>query len=148
MKIEMPEPIHRTTCRVLYGDTDAAGVVYYANYLRFFEIGRTEYMRELVRTYRDLEEQGLILPVVECYARYKAPAVYDDQLTIETTLLELKSVSCRFNYQIWRTAPAGPAATLLVKGSTVHAAVDRQGKLTKLPAALLEQLKNSRCRPQ
>ena len=140
MNLSMPEPVHTTTCRVLYGDTDAAGVVYYANYLRFFEKARTEYMRDLVRvTYRDIEKQGLLLPVIECYSRYKAPAAYDDLLIIETSLAELKNVSCRFNYRIYRN-DNDISRTLLAKGYTVHASVKRDGKLTKLPPQLLAKL--------
>jgi acyl-CoA thioester hydrolase len=139
MNLAMPAPVHTTTYRVLYGDTDAAGVVYYANYLRFFEKGRTEYMRDLVLTYREIEEQGLLLPVVECYSRYKAPAGYDDLLTIETSLAELKNVSCRFNYRIYKNG-IDNNRTLLARGYTVHAAVNRDGRLTKLPQQLLERL--------
>ena len=139
MNFSMPEPVHQTTYRVLYGDTDAAGVVYYANYLRFFERGRTEYMREMVLTYRDIENQGLILPVIESYSRYKAPAAYDDLLVIETSLVELKNVSCRFNYRIYRNDNDN-SRTLLAKGYTVHASVNRNGKLTRFPANLIEKL--------
>ena len=140
MKLSMPEPVHKTTCRVLYGDTDAAGVVYYANYLRYFEKGRTEYMRDLVLTYREIEDLGLLLPVIECYSRYKAPASYDDLLTIETSLSELKNVSCRFNYRIYKNG-SDNSLTLLAKGHTVHASVNREGRLTRLPAHVLEKLK-------
>ena len=140
MNLIMPEPVHTSSCRVLYGDTDAAGVVYYANYLRFFEKGRTEYMRDLALTYREIESQGLLLPVIECYSRYKAPAAYDDLLVIETSLAELKNVSCRFNYRIYRNA-CNKSRILLAKGYTVHASVNRDGKLTKLPEPLLEKLK-------
>ena len=140
MNLSMSEPVHQTTYRVLYGDTDAAGVVYYANYLRFFEKGRTEYMREMVLTYRDIESQGLILPVIESYSRYKAPAAYDDLLIIETSLVELKNVSCRFNYRIYRNDNDN-SKTLLAKGYTVHASVNRNGKLTRFPNDLIEKLK-------
>ncbi len=140
MNLAMQEPIHRTECRVLYGDTDAAGVVYYGNYMRYFEQGRTEYMRDLVQTYREIESQGLVLPVIECYTRYKAPAAYDDLLVIETSLVELKNVSCRFNYRIYRKDEED-TLTLLAKGFTVHASVDRNGKLTRLPAELIGKLK-------
>ena len=140
MNLSMPEPVHKTTCRVLYGDTDAAGVVYYANYLRYFERGRTEYMRDLVLTYREIEDLGLLLPVIECYSRYKAPASYDDLLTIETSLSELKNVSCRFNYRIYKNG-SDNSLTLLAKGHTVHASVNREGRLTRLPAHVLEKLK-------
>jgi acyl-CoA thioester hydrolase len=139
MNLSMPEPVHKTTYRVLYGDTDAAGVVYYANYLRYFEKGRTEYMRDLVMTYREIEEQGLVLPVIECYSRYKAPAAYDDLLIIETSLVELKSISCRFNYRIFKIDNSD-VRSLLANGYTVHASVNCKGKLTSLPAQLLEKL--------
>ena len=139
MNLAMVEPVHKTTCRVLYGDTDAAGVVYYANYLRYFEKGRTEYMRNLVMTYREIEAQGLVLPVIECYSRYKAPAAYDDLLTIETSLVQVKQVSCRFNYRIYKNN-SDLDRTFLAKGYTVHASIDRSGKLTRLPEELLEKL--------
>lgn len=140
MKLAMQKPIHRTECRVLYGDTDAAGIVYYGNYMRYFEQGRTEFMRDLVQTYREIEDQGLVLPVIECYARYKAPAAYDDQLVIETSLTDLKNVSCRFSYRIYRKEDGG-SLKLLVKGYTVLASVDRSGKLTRLPSELMDKLK-------
>jgi len=139
MNLSMPEPVHKTSYRVLYGDTDAAGVVYYANYLRYFEKGRTEYMRDLVMTYREIEELGLVLPVIECYSRYKAPAAYDDLLIIETSLAELKSISCRFNYRIYKIDNSD-IRSLLAKGYTVHASVNRNGKLTELPDQLFEKL--------
>ena len=140
MNISMPDPIHRSTCRVLYGDTDAAGVVYYGNYMRYFEQGRTEFMRYLGLTYREIENQGIVLPVIECYARYKAPAAYDDLLIIETSIIELKKVSCRFNYRIKRQEK-DDSLTLLAKGYTVHASVDTSGKLIRLPGDLIEKLK-------
>ncbi|MDX2433085.1 MAG: thioesterase family protein [Desulfobacterales bacterium] len=142
MNLSMPEPVHQTTYRVLYGDTDAAGVVYYANYLRYFEKGRTEYMRDLVMTYKKIEDLGLLLPVIECYSRYKAPASYDDLLTIETSLAELKNVSCRFNYRIYKN-DSDNSRTLLAKGYTVNASVNRDGKLTRLPAHILEKLQKN-----
>ena len=135
--IPMPEPIHRHKCRVLYGDTDSGGVVYYANYLRYFEAGRTEFMRDLVSSYKELEDMGYILPVVECYARYKASAFYDDLLVIETSLVEVKKVSCRFHYRITREGED----KLLLTGYTVNAVTNRDGKLTKLPADFVERLK-------
>jgi len=147
MNLSMPEPVHTSTYRVLYGDTDAAGVVYYANYLRYFERGRTEYMRDLVMTYHEIENLGLVLPVIECYSRYKAPAAYDDLLTIETSLVELTNFSCRFNYRIYRY-DSNDSRTLLAKGYTVHASVNREGKLTKLPAQLLAKFEKILSVPQ
>ncbi len=140
MQTKMIEPIFTTHCRVLYGDTDAGGVVYNANYLRYFEIGRTEYMREWVCSYSDIEKRGIILPVTECYTRFKAPARYDDLVTIETSLAELRKVSCRFNYRITRKEVDIERPKLLVKGFTVHASVNREGKLTPLPPEIIEKL--------
>ena len=140
MTIDKTSHIHRTTCRVLYGDTDAGGVVYNANYLRYFEIGRTELMREWVCSYREIEKQGIVLPVTECYTRFKAPAFYDDLLTIETSLAELKSLTCRFNYRICRKNLETERPQLLTRGFTVHAAVTREGKLTRLPEGIIRKL--------
>ncbi len=125
----MPEPVHRLEMRVLYGDTDAGRVVYYGNYYRFFEAGRTEFLRACGATYRQLEEQGYILPVVESHARYKAPARYDDLLVIETSILDIKRMSCRFNHRIFRKGDD----RLLVRGHTVHAVIDSGGRLTRFP---------------
>jgi len=80
LRLPMDEPVFQVRYRVIYGDTDAGGVVYNANYLRFFEIGRSEMMRAWAMPYREIEKQGFILPVTETYLRYKAPARYDDLL--------------------------------------------------------------------
>lgn len=136
LKIVMPDSAHCCDYRVLYGDTDAGGVVYNANYLRFFEMGRTEFMREQVLSYRDLEEKGFILPVVESYLRFKAPAFYDDLLVVKTFITDVKEISCRFNYHILRKTDD----KLLVKGFTIHASIGRDGKLRKLPSDLFLKL--------
>ena len=133
---------HRTSYRVIYGDTDAAAVVYNANYLRFFEIGRTELMREKVCSYREIEASGILLPVTECFIRYKAFACYDDLLIIETKLVELKQVSCKFSYRILRDTADSNKEQLIAKGYTVHAAVGSDGKLTRLPSELVPRLQN------
>lgn len=140
----MEEPVFRTEYRVIYGDTDAGGVVYNANYLRFLEIGRTEMMRAWAMPYREIEEQGLILPVTESYLRYKAPAFYDDLVSIAVSLAELKKVSCRFHYRITRTC--GEKEQLLVKGFTNHACVNRQGKLTPFPETIRQRIDGIRQR--
>lgn len=136
----MPKTVHRTTVRVLYGDTDAGGVVYNANFLRYFEVGRTELMRESVCSYLAIEKMGFILPVTECWTRYKAPAFYDDLLTIETWVEEVTPIKCRFNYRVVRPEEGLERAKLLVKGYTVHVAVTRQGKLTRLPDEIITKL--------
>jgi acyl-CoA thioester hydrolase len=136
----MPEHIFKTTVRVLYGDTDAGGVVYNANFLRYFEIGRTELMREWICSYSDIEKLGFVLPVTECWSRYKAPAFYDDVLIIETAITELSTVKCKFSYRICRKKEGIERPKLLVKGYTVHAAVTREGKLTRLPGEIVGKI--------
>lgn len=132
--------VYKLTHRVIYGDTDAGGVVYNANFLRYFEKGRTEMMRDWVCSYREIEALGLILPVTECFARYKSPAFYDDLLDIETSIAELRKFSCRFNYKITRKDDHRSKPTLVVKGYTIHAAVTREGKLTRLPENIMVKL--------
>jgi acyl-CoA thioester hydrolase len=123
------------TLRVIYGDTDQMGVVYYANYLRYFEAARNEFIRAKGLRYRDFEEQyGLVLPVIEAHASYKVPAKYDDLLTVEISLAEAKRASARFDYRILREG------TLLATGHTVHACVDLEGRPRRFPAELLERL--------
>ena len=138
----MKQESHRTTYRVIYGDTDAAAVVYNANYLRFFEIGRTELMREKVCTYKQIQDMGILLPVTECFVRYKAFACYDDLLQIETKLVELKKVSCKFSYKILRKNEETGKEQLIAKGYTVHASISREGKLSPLPTALVPLLQD------
>ena len=121
--------------RVIYGDTDQMGVVYYANYLRFFEAARNEFIRAKGLRYRDFEERfDLVLPVIEAHASYKVPAKYDDLLTIEIALAEARRASARFDYRILRDG------TLLATGHTVHACVDLQGRPRRFPAELLAAL--------
>ena len=124
-----------TRIRVIYGDTDQMGVVYYANYLRYFEAGRSEFIRAKGLRYRDFEEQfGLLLPVAEAAVSYRAPARYDDLLDLEVRLGEVRRASARFDYRLLREG------TLLATGHTVHACVDAGGRLQRLPAALVEKL--------
>ncbi|NPA94503.1 MAG: acyl-CoA thioesterase [Thermodesulfobacteria bacterium] len=121
--------------RVIYGDTDRAGVVYYANYLRLFEMGRTEWMRARLGTpYRELEGMGVLFPVVEAHVRYKAPAGYDDLLEISTGLSEWSPVTLTFCYEIKRDGK------ILVTGSTKHAAANTTGRLTRIPKELSDAL--------
>jgi len=144
----MPEHIFKTTVRVLYGDTDAGGVVYNANFLRYFEIGRTELMRAWVCSYNEIEKLGFVLPVTECWSRYKAPAYYDDLLIIETSITELSYLKCKFSYKILRKAEELDRPKLLVKGYTVHAAVTREGKLTRLPKEIIQKMAQFSCDPE
>ncbi len=125
----------KTEIRVIYGDTDQMGVVYYGNYLRFFEAGRNEFIRARGMRYRDFEaDHGLRLPVTEAQVHYRSPARYDDLLTIETTLVELRRASARFGYRVLR------GEEVLATGATVHACVDLEGRVQRLPAALVARL--------
>ena len=136
LKISLTEPVHLCSYRVLYGDTDAGGVVYNANYLRLFELGRSSFMRQFVSSYREIEEAGFILPVVETYLRYKAPARYDDLLTIKTSMQQISNYSWRFNHHVLLAAND----KLLAKGFTAHACVNKTGKLAKLPPEYLVKI--------
>jgi acyl-CoA thioester hydrolase len=137
-KMKSPEPRtaepHRTRIRVRYGDTDAMGVVYYANYLRWFEIARTEMMRHLGVAYKALESAGVYLPVSEVFCKYHRPAKYDDFLVVETRIDFLKKVSLQFSYRIRREEDGAE----LVTGWTLHGFVNREGKIVRAPAPLVE----------
>jgi len=117
----------RAEQRVLYGDTDSMGVAYYANYLKWFEIGRTELFRRAGSTYRFWEAQGLFLPVYEAYCRYRNPARYDDVIRIQTVFSFAGKARLRFDYQLFHK----DNGTLLAEGYTVHVCTDKQGRLIK-----------------
>ncbi len=124
-----------TDIRVIYGDTDQMGVVYYANYLRYFEAGRNEFIRARGLRYRDFEAGfGLRLPVVEAQVSYRAPARYDDLLEVETSLVEVKRASARFGYRILREGE------VVATGHTVHACVDLEGRIQRMPPELVARL--------
>jgi acyl-CoA thioester hydrolase len=125
----------RTEIRVIYGDTDQMGVAYYANYLRWFEAGRNELIRARGLTYREVEERfRLMLPVAEAHVAYRAPARYDDLIAIETSVAEVRRASVRFAYRIVR------GGEVLATGHTVHACVDLDGRVQRMPPDLLERL--------
>jgi acyl-CoA thioester hydrolase len=124
----------RTTVRVRYADTDQMGVDYYANYLRWFEVGRTEWLRAGGWSYREMEEIGLSLPVLEARCHYRKPARYDDEVAIDARGSLASPVRLRFDYQIRRAADG----TLLAEGHTVHAAVDGTGRPRRLPERVRE----------
>lgn len=126
-----------TTYRVIYGDTDQLGVAYYANYLRWFEIGRTEFMREAGLPHAQAERDGFFLPVTEVQCRYRRPALYDNLLRIETTVEPLSRMALRFHYRIGLAEADGAA---LASGWTKHACLDRDHRLIRLPAAYVRAL--------
>lgn len=125
--------------RVIYGDTDQMGVVYYANYLRYFERARSEYLRAHGGDYRELEKSGHFLPVVEASCRYRAPARYDDLLTIRTRIAEVRRSAVTFEYEVFREG----ATELLASGRTQHVCTNRAGKAVRLPESFMKRLERS-----
>jgi len=135
----VPEgPITRCTrVRVRYADIDRMGIAYHSNYLVWFEVGRTEWLRESGWTYREMEEHdGISLPVIEAHCEYRQPARYDDEIEIRTTAMVLSPVRIRFDYEARITA----TSTLAVTGYTVHAALGADGRPRRLPPRVLELL--------
>lgn len=129
----MEQKWFETTIRVRYSETDAMQIVYHANYLAWFEVGRTEMMRDAGLPYRELEDKGILLPVIEARMFYHAPARYDEVLIIRSTL-EHSHVRLRFNYEILRQSDR----QLLVDGYTIHAWVNRQMRPIQLRKAAPE----------
>jgi acyl-CoA thioester hydrolase len=125
----------RSRVRVRYAETDRMGVVYYANYLVWFEVGRTEWLRQSGWTYREMELDGISLPVIEAHAEYRRPARYDDEIEISTRMQMITPVRVRFDYEVWRPGEDSPLAT----GHTVHAALDVNGRPCRLPPRVREQ---------
>ncbi len=125
---------HVTQLRVRYADTDKAGVVYYANYLAFFEVGRTELMRTLGCPYAVLEEEeGVIMPVIEAHVRYQAPAHYDDLLSVASRVTEVRKVRLRIDSRIFDAATGEPRAE-----GWVWLACLKGGRPAPLPSRLLQ----------
>ena len=125
--------LKNVTCyRVIYGDTDQMGVVYYANYLRWFEKGRAEWLRQIGLPYGEIERQGFHFPVAEVTCRYSHPSHYDEVVKIETELAELGRATLTFSYRITRETDDA----LLATGSTKHACIDHAGRVAKIPKIL------------
>ena len=120
--------------RVRYAETDQMGVVYYANYLVWFEIGRTNWLRETGWSYREMEAEGFGLPVIEATCQYLQGARYDDELDVKTTAKLLSPVRIQFDYEIVRCGDGVAIAT----GRTVHATIDRRGRPVRMPARVRE----------
>jgi acyl-CoA thioester hydrolase len=120
------------TLRVRFCETDLMGIVHHANHLAYFEAGRVEWLRRRGVTYADWARRGMHLPVVETGIRYKAPALFDEVLTLETRLAQLRSHSLRFEYRLLR------GETLLAEGFTRLACVDASHALQRIPEAMLD----------
>ncbi len=125
----------RSAVTVRYAETDMMGIVYHANYLTWFEIGRTAMLKEMGIPYVQLEAEGFRLPVLEVAAKYLRPAVYDDTLTIVTVMRETPVLRIRLEYEVRR------GEELLATGSTVHAFVDREGRPVRPPAWVVARMK-------
>lgn len=124
----MTENYSESKIRVRYAETDTMGIVYHANYYVWFEVGRGDFMRRFDISYKQMEEMGIMLPVVETHCRYRVPAQYDDLLTIRTKVKELGAVKISFQYQVIRDSDN----TLLAEGETLHAFTDKTRKLMNL----------------
>jgi len=116
--------------KVRYQETDQMKIVYHANYLVWFEIGRTEFIRELGMSYSELEQHGLLLPVLEANCTYRKPAKYEDELIILTSVLELKGARLTFHYQVVRDGE------ILAEGFTRHAFTSPELRPVNLRSAM------------
>ncbi|HEX6464017.1 MAG TPA: thioesterase family protein [Vicinamibacterales bacterium] len=128
----MPRSV--STLRVRYAETDKMGVVYYANYLVWFEVARADLLRSLGWTYREMEHDGVSLPVIEAHCDYHKPARYDDEIEVRTEGRLLSPVRMEFQYQVIRKKDEVVSAT----GRTIHAALDPSGKPCRIPPRVRE----------
>jgi acyl-CoA thioester hydrolase len=124
----------RSQVTVRYAETDMMAIVYHANYLPWFEIGRTTLLKEQGLAYRELEAQGYRLPVLEISVKYLRPAQYDDVLTVITTIKEKPLLRIRINYEVRR------GHELLATGESSHAFVDREGRPVRPPPAFVTMM--------
>jgi len=123
----LPASVSRV--RVRYAETDQMGVVYYANYFVWFEIGRTDLLRSAGWSYREMEDDGYTLPVIDAQCAYRESAKYDEELEVRTTGALMSPVRVQFSYEVVRPADQKTLAT----GSTVHATLDRAGRPCRVP---------------
>ena len=129
--------VTETKVRVRYGETDQMGFVYYGNYALYYEVGRADAMRHLGMTYREMEEKGVVMPIVYMTSKYIRPAHYDNQLTIKTIIREVPSSRMHFYYEIYNEEN-----TLLNLGETILAFIKKEnGRPCAAPPWFLEKLK-------
>jgi len=133
-------PLNRTPVkiRVIYADTDAMGIVYHTNYIRWFEVGRTELLRDMGIRYSDVEAAGFNLPLTQAYCHYHLPAHYDETVLVETEIAYLKRASMKFTCLIWDEN----RKNLLTEGYTIHACTDRHGKIVRIPAIIADNIRS------
>ena len=127
-------PSSTSTLRVRYAETDKMGVVYYANYLVWFEVARADLLRSLGWSYREMELAGISLPVIEAHCEYLRPARYDDEIEVRAEGRLLSPVRMEFQYQVVKIQDQ----TIAASGKTVHAALDPSGKPCRLPERVRE----------
>jgi acyl-CoA thioester hydrolase len=127
-----------TQLRVRYAETDQMGVVYHSNFVIWFEVGRVEALRTLGFTYKQMEQDGCHLPVVDLRCRYKAPARYDDLITVRTYLKRVRENLVHFFYEVLRAEDA----TVLAEGETVHLTLDNEGNKRTFPEKYLALLRS------
>jgi len=128
----MPSSV--TRLRVRYAETDKMGIVYYANYFVWFEVARTDLLRELGWSYREMEHAGVSLPVIEARCDYRRPAKYDDEIDVRTEGRMISPIRMQFDYEVVRVEDGVVAAS----GRTVHAALDPDGRPCRLPPRVAE----------
>jgi len=124
--------------RAIYADTDAMGIVYHTNYIRWFEVGRTELFRDMGIRYTEVEAAGFNLPLTQVYCHYLLPTHYDDLVFVDTEIAYLRRASMKFAYLIWDEK----REKLLTEGYTVHACTDRAGKIIRIPAVVAEKIRS------
>ena len=130
-----PTPETRWRHRVSYGETDAMGVVYYANYLHWFEQARSHFIREQGMSYAEIEKRGLLLPVREAYCRYRAPATFDQEIEVRTGISAWGKASLTFVYEVINLLKE---QAMMTTGHTQHACVDPSGKMIPVPGWLTD----------
>ncbi len=141
MNTENSHEWSETRIRVRYAETDQAGVVYHANYLVWFEVGRVELCRDHGFNYRDMEKQSdAILPVIDLKITYRSPALYDDVILIRTRLKFLRTRSVSFIYEVYRAADM----TLLAEGETYHVVVNKEGRAKSFPPEFAAKMRSSK----
>jgi len=124
--------------RIRYGETDQMGVVYHGNYSNFLEIGRTEWLREFGLSYKEMELEGIMLPVISLSLNFKQPACYDDIICVKTTLVKTPKVTIEFNYEI-----LNEDGEILALGNTILAFVNMKTyRPTRCPKYILDKLQN------
>jgi acyl-CoA thioester hydrolase len=135
MKSNHPHASNETKLRVRYAETDQMGVVYHANHLIWFEVGRVELIRQMGFSYRKMEqEDGLYIAVVEAKCRYRAPVYYDEEVVVRTWLNRVRSSVVVFSYELLRAE----TSEVLAEGETVHVVTDSQMRVARLPDKYLE----------